>query len=155
MVRAILNESPWRLRFKGESHITVALFPGDFPPKPAGRFEFATARAIGKFHLRHDQTGMSPAIDIELDQPVVPGNFVAHFSQSSASRARPECRELFRAQPDLAFFSMGTPTDLERQRCSVSSLPKADLSTGPFSCQITLLDNKASRPFQVVRQRFD
>src|ERR1043166_8895964 len=85
MVRAILNESPWRLRFKGESHITVALFPGDFPPKPAGRFEFATARAIGKFHLRHDQTGMSPAIDIELDQPVVPGNFVAHFSQSSAA----------------------------------------------------------------------
>jgi hypothetical protein len=32
---------------------------------------------------------------------------------------------------------------------------KPDLSAGQFGCQIALLDNKASRPFQVVRQPFD
>src|SRR5262245_10836006 len=46
-------------------------------------------------------------------------------------------------------------TDLESQRRSVALLSKPDLSTGPFGCQIALLDKKAWRPFQVVWQPFD
>ena len=98
---------------------------------------------------------MSATINIELDHKVVPGNFVTHLSQSSPGGTRPERCELFPAQLDLAFFTMAVTTDLEGQRCSVASLSKADLSAGQFGCQIALLDNKASRPFQVVRQPFD
>jgi hypothetical protein len=98
---------------------------------------------------------MSPAINIELDQQVVPGNFVAHLSQSSPDRARPERCELLRSQLNLAFFAMAPPTDLKRKRRCMPSLSKANLSAGRFRRQVTLLDNKASRPFQVVRQPVD
>jgi len=84
-----------------------------------------------------------------------PGNFVAHLSQSSPRRAGPERCKLFWAQLDLAFLAMGAPTDLERQRRAAACLSEADLSAGRFACQITLLDNKTSRPFQVIRQPFD
>ena len=50
---------------------------------------------------------------------------------------------------------MAAPTDFKRQRRSVASLSQADLSASGLGCQITLLDNKTSRPFQVVRQPFD
>src|SRR5439155_24969839 len=135
--------------------VAVALFAGDFPSKPPGRFESAVARAIGKFYLRHDQTGMSAPVNIELDQNVLPRNFVAHLAQSSPGRARPERCELFRAQFDFAFFAVSAPTDLERQRRATACLSEADLSAGRFACQITLLDNKTSRPFQVIRRPFD
>ena len=62
---------------------------------------------------------MSAPINIELDQQTSPWDFVAHLSQSSPSRTRPERSELFRAYPDLAFFAMAAPTDLERERCGV------------------------------------
>jgi len=98
---------------------------------------------------------MSAPINIDLDQEIFPRNFVAHFSQSSPGRTRPERCELLLAQFDLAFFAMAAPTDLECERRSIPCLSQANLSSGRLSRQITLLDNKTSRPFQVIRQPFD
>jgi hypothetical protein len=143
------------LLFEDEAHVTVALFPGHFPSKPGRRLESATARTIGKFHLGNYKTGMSAPINIDLNQQIFARNFVAHFSQSSPGRTRPERCELLLAQFDLAFFAMAAPTDLKREGRSAASLSQADLSTSRLGRQITLLDKKASRPLQIVRQPFD
>jgi hypothetical protein len=102
------------LLFEGEANITIAFFAGYFPSKPPGRFESATASGIREFHLGHDKTCMSAAINVDFDHYVIPGNFVTHLSQSSADRTRPERCELFRAQLNLAFFAMAAPTGLKR-----------------------------------------
>jgi len=94
---------------------------------------------------------MSAPINIDLDQEIFPRNFVAHFSQSSPSRTRPERRELLLAQFDLAFFAMAAPTDLECKGRSVPGLSQANLSTSRLGRQITLLDNEAPRPLEVIR----
>jgi hypothetical protein len=137
-----------------ESNVTVVFFVSHFPPKPRGSYEPATAGSIRKFHFRNAKTCMSASINIDLDQQTFPWNFVAHLSQSSPSRTRPERCELFRAQLDLAFFAMAAPTDLKRQRPSAARLSQANLSAGRLGCQITLLDNKTSKLFQIVRQAF-
>src|SRR4029453_3926037 len=124
------------LLFKGEAHVAVAFFTGHFPPKPGGSLKSAAARAVGKFYLRNDQTGMSAAINIKFDQQTFPGNFEAHFSQSSPACGGPQCWGLVRGQLHLALFTMAVPTNLECQRSSVASLSKADLSPGPLGCQI-------------------
>jgi hypothetical protein len=49
---------------------------------------------------------------------------------------------------------MAAPTDLKRQRPTAARLSQANLSTGRLGCQITLVDNKASKLFQIVRQPF-
>src|SRR5207245_3152268 len=116
--------------FQLDPTVAITLITRDFPSKPPGRFEASVARAIGKFYLRHDQTGMSAPVNIELDQNVLPMNFVAHLAQSSPGSAGPERCELFRAQLDLAFLAMGAPTDLERQRRAAACLSEADLSAG-------------------------
>jgi hypothetical protein len=98
---------------------------------------------------------MSAAINIDFDHNAVPWDFVSHLSQSSPGRTRPQRCKLFRAQLDLAFFAMAAPTDLKREGCSVPRFSQTNLSTSRLGCQITLLDNKASRLFQIVRQPFD
>ena len=94
---------------------------------------------------------MSAPINIQLDQQIFPRNFVAHFPQSSPGRTGPERRELLLAQFDLAFFAMAAPTDLKRQGRMLVCFSKANLSACGFRRQITLLDNKASRPLQIFR----
>ena len=141
--------------FNGEAHVAIAFFTGHFPPKPGRGLKSAAARAIGEFHFRNYETGVSASINIQLDKQIFPRNFVAHLSQSSTHRARPQRCELFRGQLDLAFFAVAVATHLERKRRNVASLSKADLSAGPFRCQIALLDNEASPPFQVVRHPSD
>jgi len=98
---------------------------------------------------------MSAPINIQLDQQIFPRNFVAHFPQSSPSRTGPERRELLLAQFDLAFFAMAAPTDLKCQRRSLVCFSKPYLSACGFCGQITLLDNEAPRPLEVIRQPFD
>ena len=111
----------------------------------------AKARAIGKFHLGNYKTDMSAPINIELDQQIFPRNFVPHFSQSSPGRTGPERRELLLAQFNLAFFAMAAPTDLKCQRRSLVCFSKPYLSACGFRGQITLLDNEAPRPLEVIR----
>ena len=98
---------------------------------------------------------MSAPINIQLDQQIFPRNFVAHFPQSSPSRTGPERRELLLAQFNLAFFAMAAPTDLKCQRRSLVCFSKPYLSACGFRGQITLLDNEAPRPLEVIRQPFD
>ncbi len=98
---------------------------------------------------------MSAPINIDLDQQIFPRNFVAHFSQSSPGRTRPERCELLLAQFDLAFFAMAASTDLKCEGRTVPRLSQANLSSGRLSRQITLLDHKASRLLQIFRQPFD
>src|SRR6516165_6108172 len=51
---------------------------------------------------------------------------------------------------------MAAPTDLKREGCSIPRLSQANLSTSRLvGCQVTLLDNKASRLLQIGRQPFD
>src|SRR5262245_42269895 len=98
---------------------------------------------------------MSAAIDIDFDHHIVPWEFVTHLPQSSAGRTRPQRCELFRAQFDLAFFAMAAAPNFKRQRGDAARFSQPYLSARRFCCQITLLDNKASRPRQVVWQPFD
>src|SRR5262249_49932130 len=126
-----------------------------FPPKPPRRFEPAAAGSIRKFHLGHDKTCMSAAINIDFDHNLVPWHFVTDLPQSSAGGTRPQRCELFRAQLDFAYFTMAAPTNLKREGRSVARLSQTNLSTSRLSCQITLLDNNVSRPLQLVWQPFD
>ncbi len=98
---------------------------------------------------------MSAAVNIDFDHDIVPGNFIAHLSQSSPGRPRPQRCELFWAELDLAFFAMAATTDLKRERSRAPRLSQANLSAGRLGRQITLLDNKASRLLQIFWQRFD
>jgi hypothetical protein len=50
---------------------------------------------------------------------------------------------------------MAAPTDLKREGCSVPGFSQTNLSTSRLGRQITLLDNKASRLLQIVRQPLD
>ncbi|HKS04068.1 MAG TPA: hypothetical protein VJR49_01815, partial [Chthoniobacterales bacterium] len=143
------------LLFEGEAHVAVAFFAGHFASKPPRRFEPAATGNIRKFNLRHDKTCMSTSININFDHNAVPWNLVTDLSQSSPSRARPESCELFRAQPDFAFFTMTASTDLKCERCSVSYLSQTNLSTGRLSGEIALVDNEMSPSLKVVRQTFD
>jgi hypothetical protein len=52
----------------GQSHVAITFFARYFPPKPGGGLEFSARCAVGEFHFRHHQTGMSAAININLDQ---------------------------------------------------------------------------------------
>jgi hypothetical protein len=51
----------------GESHVAVTFFPSHFPSKPGRRLEFSAAGAVGEFHLCHHETGVSPLININLN----------------------------------------------------------------------------------------
>ena len=51
----------------GQSNVAVTFFPSHFSSKPGKRFEFSAAGAIGEFHLGHHETGMSPLININLN----------------------------------------------------------------------------------------
>jgi hypothetical protein len=94
---------------------------------------------------------VSAAINIDLDKQILPRNFVASLAQSSPGGPRPKRGELFRAEPDLAFFPMASAAHLERQRCNVAFFAETDLSACGFTCQITLLDNVAPRALQSIR----
>src|SRR5206468_11156713 len=59
------------------------------------------------------------------------------------------------AQFDFAFFAMAVPTDLECEGRSVPRLSQANLSTSRIGRQITLLDNEAPRPLEIIRQPCD
>ena len=95
---------------------------------------------------------MSAAIDINLDQEISPGNFVAQLVQSPACGRRPKSRELFRTELDLAFFTMCAATDLESQRHSFAFFSETNLSACGFGRKITLLDNVMPRALQLIGQ---
>jgi len=59
---------------------------------------------------------------------------------------------LFWAQPDLAFFPVTAPADLESQRCGRAFFAETDLSACGLTRQITLIDNVAPRAIQLIRQ---
>jgi hypothetical protein len=61
---------------------------------------------------------------------------------------------LFWAQPDLAFFPVTTPAHLESQRGGRAFFAETNLPACGFTCQITLIDNVAPRPIQLVWQPF-
>ena len=54
--------------FVGQAHVAVTLFASYLSSKPVRRLEFAAGYAVGEFHLRHYETGMSAAINIDLDE---------------------------------------------------------------------------------------
>src|SRR5207248_3438644 len=51
----------------GESHVAVTFFAGYFSSKPGRRREFSAAYAVGKFHFRHHETGVSALINVNLN----------------------------------------------------------------------------------------
>lgn len=51
-----------------QSHVAIRLLASHFPAKPSRRLEFAIRHKVGEFYLRHYQTGMFAAIDVNLDQ---------------------------------------------------------------------------------------
>jgi hypothetical protein len=135
-----------------ESHVAVTLFPGHFPSEPGRRLEFSATDAVREFHFRYHETGVSPLININLNNQIFPGNFAAHLAQSSPGCPWPKSVKLLWAEPDLAFFPVSTPAYLESQRCSRAFFAETDLSTCGFTRQITLIDNVAPRAIQLIRQ---
>jgi hypothetical protein len=95
---------------------------------------------------------VSPLIYINLNYQIFPGNFAAHFAQSSPGGPWPKRVELFWAEPDLAFFAVSTATHLESQRCSRAFFAEPDLSARGFTRQVTLINNVAPRAIQLIRQ---
>ena len=53
--------------FVGQSHVAVTFFPSHFPSKPGRRFESSAAGAVGEFHLRYHEAGVSTLININLN----------------------------------------------------------------------------------------
>ena len=51
----------------GESHVAVTFFPSHFSSKPGRWLEFSAAYAVGKLHFRYHETGVSPLININLN----------------------------------------------------------------------------------------
>jgi len=58
---------------------------------------------------------MSAAININFDQQISPGNFVAQLAQSSSNCRGPERGELLRAELDLPLFPVCAATHLKGQ----------------------------------------
>ena len=52
----------------GQSYVAVTLFASDLASKPGRWLESAAGYAVGEFHFRNYQTGMSSAININLDK---------------------------------------------------------------------------------------
>src|SRR5439155_22700498 len=61
-----------RVLLVSQSYVAITVLTGHFPAKPPGRLEFATRCEVGEFHLGHYQTGMSTAININLDHQISP-----------------------------------------------------------------------------------
>src|ERR1700693_298074 len=141
----------------GQPHIAVALLAGDFAAKPTWMLKFPTARVVLKFSFRHHQTMVAAVINVDLDLQLLPGNFVAGLAQSTSLRSRPERRKLFRAQPDLAFFSAGAApaTDFERKRHHLALFSQTNVSAPRFVRQITLTQRKMSGMENLHRQALD
>src|SRR5437763_16967986 len=100
--------------FAGQSHIAVTFSAGDLTPKPARRFESLATRVAWKFHFRHHQTMIAAVINVDLNLKTFPRNLVAGFAQSPSSHSRPARGKLLRAEPDFAFLSVRSPSDLPR-----------------------------------------
>jgi hypothetical protein len=98
---------------------------------------------------------MSSLININLNDQIFPGNFAAHFAQSSPGGPWPKRIELFWAEPDLAFFPVSAPAHLKGQCCSRAFLAETDLSTRGFTRQIPLIDNVAPRAIQLIWQSLE
>src|SRR5207253_2233540 len=82
-------------------HIAVPLFPCHFSAKPPRWLELAGGGLTWEFHFRDDEAGISTTISIDLDDQILPWDFVAELAQSPASRCWPQRGELFRTQLDL------------------------------------------------------
>src|SRR5436309_8757355 len=138
-----------------QSYIAITFLPGHFPAKPPGRLEFATRREVGEFHLGHYQTGMFTAININLDQQISPGNFVAHLAQSSAGSPWPQRSKLLWAELDLAFFPMRASPHFEGERCSFALFSKPNMSASGFGSQVTLRNWIMATALQFLRERLN
>jgi hypothetical protein len=136
----------------GQSHVAVTLFASHLPAEPGRWCESSAGYAVGEFHFRHYQTGMSAAIKIDLNDQIFPGDLITHLAQSSSGGSGPKLGELFPTEPDLAFFPMCAATDLESERRCFAFLAETNLSARRFCRQITLVDNVMPPALQLIRQ---
>jgi hypothetical protein len=136
----------------GQSHVAVTLFASHLPAEPGRWCEPAACYLVGEFHFRHYETGMSAAININLNDQIFPGDVIAYLAQTSSGGSRPKRGELFRAEPDLAFFPVRAATHLESQRRSFAFFSETDLSARRFCRQITLVDNVMPQAVQFLRE---
>src|SRR5207247_335798 len=129
----------------GQSHVAVTFLSRHLPPEPGRGLKFSAHCTVREFHFCHHQTGMSAAININLDQQVFPGNFVAQLAQSSARRRWPQRGELFWTQLDLALFPVCAAAHLEGQRRGLPFFAQTNLPACGLCCQITLCDDITPR----------
>ena len=130
-----------------QSHVAVPFLSSYFASKPGRGLKSSAAVAVWEFYLGHYKAGVSPLININLNDEILPRNFTAHLAQSSPRCSGPQRVELFWTEPDLAFFPVRAAADLESQRWGVGFFAETDLSTCRFACKIALLNDVASRAF--------
>src|SRR6266496_3043631 len=140
--------------FVGQSHVAITFFARHLPPEPRRRLELPARCTVGEFYFRDHQTGMSAAININLDQQVFPGNFVAQLAQPPANGRGPKRGELFWAELDLALLPVCTAAHLESQRRGFPFFAETNLPACGLCCQITLCDDIAPRTLKFFRQQF-
>src|SRR6266699_6675633 len=140
--------------FVGQSHVAVTFFARHLPPKPGRGLEFSAHYTVREFHFCYHQTGMSAAININLDQQVFPENFVAQLAQPSACGRWPERCELFWAELDLALLPGSAAAHFESQRRGFPFFAEPNLPACGLCCQVTFCDNITPRMLQLLGQLF-
>ena len=138
--------------FIRQSHVAITFLAGHFPAKPPRRREFAARYEVGEFHLRHYQTGMFTAINVNLDHQISPRNVVPHLAQSSSRSGRPERCKLFWAELDLALFPVCPTANFESERRGFALFPKANMPASGLGGQITLRDLIMATVLQFIGQ---
>src|SRR5205807_1466617 len=108
-----------------------------------------------EFHFRDDEAGISPTISIDLDDQILPRDFVAELAQSPANRRWPQRGELFRTQLDLTFFAGVAAADLESKRRSLSLFSQTNVSSSGLVREISLRNRITPETVESRRQLFD
>src|SRR6266478_305924 len=138
--------------FVCQPDVAVTFFASHLPPEPGRRLESSASYAVGEFHFRHYQTGMSSAININLNEQIFPGNVVAYLAQTSPGSPWPKRSKLFRTEPDLAFFPVCAATHFKRKRCGFAFFAETNLPAGGFGRQITLRYRIVPPALEILRQ---
>jgi hypothetical protein len=123
----------------GQANVAVSFFARHLTPEPRWRLEFSARCAVGKFHFRYHQPAEFASVNVNLDEQILPRNFVTQLAQASPRCGWPECGELFCAELDFALFSRAAAAYFEGQRgtFTLSAQPNMSPSKG-LDCQIAL-----------------
>ena len=153
-VRAISNGKPWRLLFEGEAHVAIAFFPRSLPAQTTMALRICGSWHTRKFHLGHEKTCTSAAINIDFDHNVVPWISSLPFG-SSPELCQARALQTVSGSALILLLRDGCLTHLKREGGCAPLFLEANLFTSRSGCHITLLHNEMLRPLEIIWQPFN